>query len=195
MLLLFDIDGVVNKADYFTEAYQNDFGVSKHVFDDFFQNHFPVTLSNEKDLATILPAFFQNWQWKKSSAEFMDYWFQNDVKLDVELILLIRHYRRLGIRVGLASQQEKYRMNYLLNKAGLADEFDCFYFSCELGYLKSDSNFYRTISKLEQEAIYCWDDTSSVVDLANDCGWTAFLYHDNLVLKEQIDRILAVHEL
>ena len=125
----------------------------------------------------------------------MDYWFQNDVKFDVELILLIRHYRRLGIRVGLASQQEKYRMNYLLNTARLADEFDCFYFSCELGFLKSDSNFYYSISKLEQEVIYFLDDTSSVVDLANDCGWTAFLYHDNLVLKEQIDRILADHEL
>jgi putative hydrolase of the HAD superfamily len=195
MLLLFDIDGVVNKANYFTEAYQNDFGVSKDVFDLFFQYHFPATLTNEKDLATILPAFFENWNWKGSSEGFIEYWFQNDVNIDMELILLIRHYRRLGIRVGIASQQEKHRMNYLLNIKRLADEFDCFYFSCELGFLKSDVNFYHTITGLEQQLIYFWDDTRSVMDLANECGWTAYLYSDNLVLKQEIDRILAVHEI
>lgn len=194
MVLLFDIDGVVNKSSYFTEKYSKEFGVEMSVFDDFFQNEFVSTLTNENDLVSLLPKYFRAWKWYKSPVEFLDYWFRNDVKIDHEFLLFIRHSRSLGIKVGLASQQEKYRKDYLLNHEGLSKEFDCFYFSCDLGYLKSEKDFYDAVLENESAPICFWDDSPSVVEKANQSGFQAYLYHDNQKLKQQIDHILAQNE-
>ncbi len=194
MLLLFDIDGVLNKSPYFTEKYTKEFGVEMSVFDDFFQNEFPSTLTNKINLLHILPKHFSTWNWDKSSEEFLAYWFENDIKIDRELLLIIRYYRSLGIKIGLASQQEKYRKEYLLSQEGLSQEFDCFYFSCDLGYLKSDRKFYETVLEKESTSIFFWDDTPAVIEKANQCGFQAYLYRDNQKLKQQIDFILEKNE-
>ncbi|MCE2962272.1 MAG: hypothetical protein ACK5UE_10930 [Chitinophagales bacterium] len=194
MLFLFDIDGVINISTYFTEKYTEEFGVEMAVFDDFFKNEFPFTLTNETDLLSILPKYLATWKWDKSPEEFLAYWFQNDVKIDKELLLIIRHYRSLGIKIGMASQQEKYRKDFLLSLDGLGEEFDCFYFSCDLGYLKSDRKFYETLLENESSPIFFWDDTPAVVEKANQCGFQAYLYHDNQKLKQQIDDILKHNE-
>jgi FMN phosphatase YigB (HAD superfamily) len=194
MLFLFDIDGVVNKSPYFTENYVSEFGTETRLFDDFFQKDFLPTLSNKSDLLEILPKHFVKWKWERNAEEFLEYWFKHDVKIDMELILLIRHYRRLGHKVGIASQQEKYRKIYLLNSCGLADEFDSFYFSCDLGCLKSSNFFYYTIIQNEKQPIYFWDDTPEVIEKANHCGFQAFLYLDNQKLKQQIDDIIKHNE-
>jgi putative hydrolase of the HAD superfamily len=194
MLFLFDVDGVLNKSPYFTEKYAEEFQIDICVFDDFFQNDFLPTLTDNSDLLKILPKHFVKWKWDKSSAEFLAYWFQNDVKIDNELLLIIRHYRSLGIKIGIASQQEKYRKDYLLSLEGLGEEFDCFYFSCDLGYLKSDRKFYETVLEYESSPIFFWDDTPALVEKANQCGFQAYLYHDNQKLKQQIDDILKHNE-
>ena len=191
MLFLFDIDGVLNKSPYFTEKYTQEFGLEMSVFDDFFQSEFPSSLTNNIDLLSILPKHFTKWKWNKSSEEFLNYWFRNVVKIDHELLLMIRHYKRMGIKMGLASQQEKYRKEYLLNKEGLCNEFDCFYFSCDLGYLKSEENFYKAILEIESTPIFFWDDTPVVIEKANQCGFYAYLYKDNQNLKRQMEEILG----
>lgn len=191
MLFLFDIDGVLNKSDYFTKKYTLDYGVSEDVFIDFFQNEFHTTLTNQSDLLSVLPKYFAEWKWDKSAENFLAYWFQNDVKIDHELLLLIRHYRRMGIKIGLASQQEKYRKKYLLKNEGLEDEFDCFYFSCDLGYLKSESKFYETILRRESFPIFFWDDTPEIVKKAKQIGVQAYLYRDNEQLKREIENIIV----
>lgn len=194
MVFLFDIDGVLNKSDYFTTSYSKDFGIDPQIFSQFFESEFPYTLTNDKDLSEILPTFLKIWKWEKSVDEFLDYWFRNDVKLDRELLLLIRHYRLLGYRVGIVSQQERCRKEYLLHNQGLRNEFDCFYFSCDLGYLKSEANFYKAISEKESNPIYLWDDTPAVIEKAAHHNFRAYLYHDNQKLKQEIEVIIQQHE-
>ncbi len=61
--------------------------------------------------------------------------------------------------------------------------FDGIYSSAEVGYNKNDKRFYEFVSQnlqekenIAPEEIIFWDDDQKNVDVANSCGWNAFLY-------------------
>lgn len=190
MTLLFDIDGVINKSPYFTIQYEKDFGVPITDFDSFFQTEFNPTLVGKKKIENLIPPYFDKWKWRGTTEEFINYWFRYDVLIDMELIHLIQHYRALGIRVGIASQQEERRKGYLLNESHLSENFDVFYFSCDVGYYKTQPEFYNYIRKEELGKIYFWDDTQEVVDVANQNGIMGYHYTTTEKLNAQLKEII-----
>lgn len=187
MLFLFDIDGVLCKSDYFTNQYSKDFDVPKEQFDSFFESEFNSTLSGESDLKSILIPHLTRWKWTQSVDDFLNYWFQYDIQIDADLILIISKLRKLGYKTGIASQQEKYRKNELLKV--LKNHFDTFFFSCDLGFLKSQNEFYFQIKELHKEEIFFWDDTPTNIELANQNGINSYLYNSNEDLEHQLIQI------
>lgn len=73
MLLLFDIDGVLNQADYFTIPYSEDFGVEISVFEEFFNSKFNDILIGKSKIEEVLPSYFESWKWKRTVDEFLNY--------------------------------------------------------------------------------------------------------------------------
>lgn len=188
MLLLFDIDGVINYSEYFTIKYCDEFGVDKNVFDLFFKTEFNLALRGEADLKQLLPNYFKKWKWDKNADEFLMYWFYNDIRLNIELVSTLKKLKNNGYTLGIASQQEKYRKSYLLNLPQLKDLFEECYFSCDIGYLKTDIEFYSSLLVKERE-IYFWDDTVEVVDMAKKNGINSYLYSDISIFKNQLSTI------
>lgn len=192
MLLLFDIDGVLNRADYFTVQYEKEFGIKAEVFDNFFIDELPDVLIGKSKLEEILPRYFESWKWKGNIEEFLNYWFRNDVKIDLELIEIINEIKRKNVKLGIASQQEFRRKDYLLNHTSLKDKFNLNYFSCDLGYLKTNSAFYKKIIRENQEEIYFWDDSIENIEVANQNGINGILYTDTKEFKIQLNEILKI---
>lgn len=190
MLLLFDIDGVLNQSDYFTIQYQQDFGVGVDLFDPFFRVELPDLLRGKVKIEDVLPRYFETWNWKGTTEEFLNYWFQNDVKICLELIAKIDELKSNNIKLGIASQQEFRRKDYLLNKTILKDKFDHNYFSCDLGFLKNEPEFYKKIINENQGEVYFWDDSIENFNLANQQGIKAFHYTTIKEFKIQLEEIL-----
>ena len=187
MIFLFDVDGVINKSEYFTFQYIRDFGVDISTFRDFFQNDFTQCLKGEKDVRDVIQPYFKRWKWEKSPDDFLQYWFENDVKLDSQLLDYVKKLRQEGCYCALASQQESHRKSYLWESKQLSLIFDDFYCTCDLKVLKSDPAFFEIIinqlssKKLIQEAfeVIFWDDMEKFVATAQTTGINAKLYKKN----------------
>lgn len=192
MLLLFDIDGVLNRADYFTVQYEKEFGIKAEVFDNFFINELSDILIGKSKLEEILPRYFESWKWKGNIEEFLNYWFRNDVNIDLELLEIINELKGKNVKLGIASQQEFRRKDYLLNHTSLKDKFDLNYFSCDIGYLKTAPEFYQKIINENQEEIYFWDDTIENIEVAHQNGINGILYTDINEFKIQLNEILKI---
>jgi len=186
-VLLFDIDGVVNKSEYFSLAYCKEYGIEQPLITTFFKNDFISCLIGEADLKEKLAPYLTKWQWPDSLDAFLDYWFAHDVKLDEQLIAFVQDLRAKGYYCALASQQEHYRKTHLWETKRLKDKFDHFYCSSDIGYLKKDTRFFDAlIADLEAKSlitskndIVFWDDTKRCVATALECGVEAILFEEN----------------
>ena len=145
MVFLFDVDGVINKSEYFTAQYVKDFGVDISVFRNFFRNDFSQCLIGQKDVRDVIKLYFQQRKWEKTADDFLQYWFEKDVKLDLQLLDYLQEIKKQGYYCGLASQQESHRKKHLWETKQLSLFFEDFYCSCDLNLLKSDPDFFKVI--------------------------------------------------
>jgi putative hydrolase of the HAD superfamily len=70
--------------------------------------------------------------------EFLEYWFKVENKVDARLLREVDQLRTAGIRSFLATNQERYRTEYISREMGLSDHFDGIFSSAFVGYLKQD---------------------------------------------------------
>lgn len=186
-VLLFDIDGVINKSAYFSAAYCKEFGIAQEHITAFFRSDFMSCLIGKADLKENLLPYLPKWQWTDNVDAFLKYWFAHDVKLDEQLIAFIQVLRAKGYYCSLASQQEHYRKTHLWETKGLKDKFDHFYCSSDIGFLKKDTCFFDiVINDLKDKSlissaddILFWDDTQHCVATALECGVEAILFKEN----------------
>ncbi|MBE0696605.1 MAG: HAD-IA family hydrolase, partial [Anaerolineaceae bacterium] len=85
-----------------------------------------------------------------------------------------------GLRCGLATLQEKNRAAYMRTHMGFDQQFDHFFFSCELGCAKPAAQFFHKIEaslQLSGEEILFWDDDPRNILAARGMGWYAEAYH------------------
>jgi len=169
--ILFDVDGVVvkNRGRYFSEKYSEEYKIPLDQVSIFFKTEFGNCVRGKADLRDVLPPFLQQWGWSKSLDQFLSYWFESEKELDTELLAMIDRFRQLGINCYLVSDQEKNRANYLMTQTDLANHFDKAFFSMDLGYKKSEPEFFKNVlNKLDyapNELMY-WDDDPKNVDIA-----------------------------
>lgn len=114
------------------------------------------------------------------------------MKLNKELIAFIRELKQKGIKIGIASQQEYRRKQYLLAQPELNNLFDVHFFSCDIAYLKTQSAFYQYIVENHTEKIYFWDDTIENVQIAHQSGIHSYLYTDLDRFKIELNNILQI---
>ncbi|MEM7108481.1 MAG: HAD hydrolase-like protein [Bacteroidota bacterium] len=197
MIFLFDVDGLINKSDYFTFQYVKDFDVDKSIFKDFFQNNFAQCLKGHRDVREVIKPYFGQWKWEKSPDDFLEYWFEKDVKLDSQLLDYVQQLRKDEYYCALASQQEGHRKNHLWESRQLRLTFDDFYCSCDIGLLKSDPAFFETIIQqlkdrdlIEKPSqVVFWDDMEKFTRVAKTMGITAKLFRKNEDIINFLDQL------
>ncbi len=177
--VLFDADGVLLTGERFSRKLAKDYGISTDITEPFFKGPFKECIIGNADLKELLPQYLQKWGWQKSVDDFLDEWFESEHKIDEQLVQYIQDLRKKGIKCYLATNQEKYRVQYMLDKMGFSECFDKVYASSHLGHRKPAMEFYSKVVEdlgLEKSQILFWDDTSENIDAANQFGLKAELY-------------------
>ncbi len=146
--ILFDADGVtLIKQGYLSEKLSRDFNIPLDQIMPFFRNDYRLCQEDKLDLKIILPKYLEQWKIQKSVDDFLDYWFSADTKPDKIMIEKIQTLRTNGIKCYLASDQEKYRAEYILHTLKFSEYFDKCFFSYNVGSSKSNPNFYKSIRR------------------------------------------------
>ena len=97
----------------------------------------------------MIKPYLTKWNWKKSTVEFLDYWFKTEHKIDKNMVKIINDLKKIKVKCFLATNQEKYRIDYMVNKMGFSSLFNNIYASCQLGYKKSQKSFYQILAMHE----------------------------------------------
>lgn len=180
--VLFDVDGVLAIGDPWHLGLAQTYGITEEMLSPFFNGPFQACLTGKADLKDELAPYLARWGWQQSTEAFLDYWFLQGQTLDEQLLQIVQHLRQTGLKCYLATQQERYRTEYLLHEMGLIDAFDGMFSSVHIGYMKSDPRFFKAIlcklDGLQPEEVLFWDDTSQNVITAQSVGIQAEVYHD-----------------
>lgn len=125
---------------------------------------------------------------------FLEYWFTSEHAINAPLVEVIQRFRRRGRNSYLATNQERYRTNYLLRDMGVAKQFDGMFSSADVGCMKHDSLFFtRVIQQLGEPPagdLLFWDDRPGNVATARAVGLRAERYLDVDGFERVVERHL-----
>jgi putative hydrolase of the HAD superfamily len=179
-VILFDADGVTLKrqSEYFSQRFAREHGAPIDEVTNFFKGMYRHCQAGKSDLQEELAILLPQWGWQKSVEEFLKYWFSADVP-DQDVLDKVQDFRRQGSTCCLATDQEKYRAQYIREKLGFDGIFDHCFFSSEIGYSKEEPEFFtRVLTALAVspgEARF-WDDDMKNVEAAKSVGIDARFY-------------------
>lgn len=196
-LVLFDADGVTINGEPFSKELTRKYNIPPESTLKFFKGIFKDTKTNHADLREVIAPFLKEWGWVKSIDEFLDEWFKYEhQQINQELINYISALRKKGVSVALATNQEKYRAQYILEKMGFGKIFDRTYFSAHLGLKKPDAAFFRKITEdwpqIQKDEVLFWDDMEENILAAREFGWNAEVYKDFEDFKEKMNHYLSI---
>lgn len=181
--ILLDLDGVVVKGrhKYFSEKFAEEYNVPIEQVLPFFKGDYKRAAKGEVDIREVLPSYLEQWGWKGTVDEFLQYWFEGEREVDERVMGVVRQLRAEGTGVHLASDNEINRARYLMDEVGLRDEFDNAFFSSEIGHTKSEPAFFeKVIQKLgtQPQDVSYWDDDPKNVAVAEGLGISSHVYVD-----------------
>lgn len=173
-VVIFDADGVAIIGEKFSNNLARDFGITTEITKSFFTGPFQDCRIGRADLKEVITPYLGGWGWKGSVEELLEYWFKSEHKINQDLIDYVRELRGRGIQCFLATNQEKYRTQYMLNEMDFAKIFDRLYVSSELGVLKTNPEFYAKIIEdlgdIDKKEILFWDDDPKHIEVAKNYG-------------------------
>jgi len=190
--VLFDADGVIIKArgKYFSQRLAERQGLPLESVLPFFKTDYQLCAAGKADLKEVLPRYFSEWKWTGTLDELLQFWFEGERDLDEKVMAIVADFRARGVKVGLATDNEKYRGEYLLGIVGLRKNFDDIFLSCEMGAKKSNPDFFTRVIEttgLKPDEIQYWDDDQKNVDVAVQLGIDGRLF----VGVEELLRVLG----
>ena len=179
-VVLFDADGVMINGEMFSEHLERDFGVSKDIIAPFFKGPFRDCIIGNADLKEIILPYLKEWNWEGTVDEFLTYWFKSEHNIDMNLVKYISKLRDKGIKCYLVTNQEKYRVEYMLKEMDFQNVFDKIYASAHLGHRKPAQEFYEKmyadLGNVQKDEILFWDDNEENIEQARIFGINAELY-------------------
>lgn len=191
--ILYDMDGVVNRQpDYFSRVYARKHGIDTGALETFFNDDFLETSLGRADLKELIARRNDLWRWPGEPADLLKEWFEFENCPDEALVQVIQQQKERGIKVYLATIQEKYRADYIKTVMfpGLFDEI---FASCDLGYHKTEAAFFQAILRqlahdvpgVKPEEIVYFDDNREGLITAAELGIQTYLY-------EGVEQVQAV---
>jgi len=177
--LILDADGVLIHGKTFSERLARDYSVDKEKEKEFFTTKFQECLVGKADLKQSIAPYLTSFGWKGTVDELLDYWFAEEYILNKELIEYVGRLRQSGTHVVLATNQEKYRTQYMLEHMGFKDVFDKIYSSAHLGLKKPAIEFFAKVVEdmaVNKDEVLFWDDDQRNIDGALAYGIQAEFY-------------------
>lgn len=190
-VLIFDADGVLINGDIFSKRFSKEYNIDISKINPFFDGPFKDCLVGKADLKEVLAPYLEKWGWKDGVDNFLEYWFSTEHSIDQELINYIQEHRKNGIKCVIATNQEKYRADYLFNKIGFVNSFDKMYVSAHLGHKKTNKEFFEKLvndlNSIRKDEILFWDDDMENINTAKEFGINAELYTTFEDFKKKMD--------
>jgi putative hydrolase of the HAD superfamily len=188
--VLLDVDGVLILGEPFSTTLARDYGITMEMTSPFFRGPFEHCLCGTADLKSEIASHLPAWGWRGSVEEFLSLWFTSMQGVDDALLATVQGWRQAGIRCYLATNQEHYRVDYLLTQSELAGQFDGCFASCQLGYTKDNPAFFQAILQAlpgaQASEVLFWDDLPGNVATARTAGLHAEVYTTFDHFQEQI---------
>lgn len=180
--LMIDVDGVLvcgrpSDGRPWASTIEDDLGLSvADLQREFFSPHWNEIVLGQAALVDHLKPALARMAPHLSCDDFIAYWFENDARLNTELLEELRQQREAGIRIYLATNQEHVRAAHLVEALGLGSHCDGIYYSAALGSRKPDRAFFEKVaalSGLRPDQLLLIDDTPANIVAAQACGWDA----------------------
>lgn len=179
-VLLLDGDGVTIKQHrYFSDMYAEKNNVPIEKITPFFKDKFSACQKGQADLKKEIEPYLKDWKWDRSADEFLKLWFETETQPDQEVLDFAQTLRSKGITVYLATDQEKYRAEYMNNQLGFSKYFDGTFYSCDVGHRKSEKEYFEYILqdlKASPAEVAYLDDDKENIQIAKQLGIDAKVY-------------------
>lgn len=191
--IIFDTDGMVVTADMFSVKYCAEYNVPYEDILPFFKNEFQPCLIGKADLKEKIKPYLIKWGWKNTVEDFLSYWFDAEHKIDQRVVEIIYKLKQSGMKCYLATNQEKYRTEYLRIQMKFNSIFDQVFSSAEIGYRKPQPEFfYKVMTEigLRKEEVQFWDDTEKNILGAKEFGLDAKLYQSFEEFQTEMTKLL-----
>jgi len=197
--LFLDVDGVIIRGEGvdpsirrpWDNTLQTQFSIDPQKLSAlFFIEHFTNLLKGQGDLKTILGDVLSRLGYAGSVDDIIQCWFSSDANLDFELLEGVNNLKQtVGVKAFLATNQEKYRAEYIWEELGLIGYFDGIFCSASIGAMKTDIAFYEHIHSAlgispEATTILFFDDSEKNIVAARNVGWKAYHYKSIADFKE-----------
>jgi putative hydrolase of the HAD superfamily len=149
--LIFDIDGVLilhkewYPASLSNKKYNNPVAILSEFADG------PLNQECDRGILDPLEAikpFLKEMKWEYDSKDFFDkqYEFESQY-IDFEVLSMIKELRQQSLEFYIGSNQNYYRKNFLIDRMKLNEIFDELFFSCDLGCIKPETEYWTSIMK------------------------------------------------
>jgi|SRR3989344_433995 len=180
-VIIFDADGVlIPHKRRFSVTLAEKHGISIEKTLPFFSGPFQDCLVGGEDLKESIAPHLNDWGWDKGVDALLDYWFQLEHNVDNELVDYIQELRAEGIKCFLATNNEKYRFQYILDKMGFQNMFDASYASAHLGHKKPNQEFFSKIfnelKNVDKKEVLFVDDSKENIEGAENFGIHTIFY-------------------
>jgi len=192
--VLFDLDGVVikGKEKIFSQRLAEELDLPNEVISEFFLNDFRECSFGRADLKEKIAPYLPKWNYKGTVEDLLNYWFESDSVTDKKVLEIVDDLRSKGVICYIATRQEKYRKEYLLNQVGLKDHFDGIFCTCDIGYDKWQSEYwdhvFKTLNAKPEEIMFFCDGQKNV-DLAKNLGINSYFYEGVASMEEKTKEI------
>lgn len=188
-VLLLDFDGVISPGKYFSEIYSEKFGVDLEVMNPFFEMNKSTVNIGKGNLKELLKGVLEEWKWQGTNEELLDFWLNSDSDIDDRFEIISSEIKDMGFKIYLATDQEKYRSEFIWNERGLKKWMDGRFISCDIGFMKGSKEFFEfVVGELDvrPEEILYFDDSQLKVDSAKKVEIDARIYSDFEGFKKQL---------
>ncbi|NLS18436.1 HAD-IA family hydrolase [Rhizobium sp. P40RR-XXII] len=194
-LLMVDVDGVLvhgrpsDGLPLFTHL-ERDLGLPLDVLQEaFFKTYWPDIVIGRDALEPRLAEVLSEIAPHLSARTLIDYWFENDSRLDHGLLEDLATLRAGGTKMFLATNQEHMRAAYLMETLGLSSRFDGIFYSAAFGHQKPAAEFFRLATErvgLAAGEIGFIDDVEVNIEAARQVGWKAMQWTSGSTLRQAI---------
>jgi putative hydrolase of the HAD superfamily len=181
-VIMMDVDGVLvrgrpSDGRHFATDLERDLGIATETLQrEFFKPHWSAIVTGQRPLKPDLAAVLAVIAPQVAADTLIQYWFENDSRIDRDVLGALSILRTGDTRVFLATNQEHMRASYLMNELGLAAYVDGIVYSAALGHRKPAPEFYEKatafVDALPSEIVLV-DDTLENVTAARAFGWQA----------------------
>lgn len=180
--LLLDCDGIiVDREKYFSQRLvEQGIEIDMNKVKEFFIGDFLLCETGKKDLKEELVKQLPQWKLNWSVDDVLHFWFSGERALNQQMVNKILEIKQKGVKVYIATDQEKYRTQDLWNEVGLRNFTDGIFSSADLGFLKSDIQYWQEVFKKlpkhqKHEVLFC-DHEDHKIKPAKEFGYLTEKY-------------------